>query len=78
MHERTGRRTVPQILMRGFSIGGSDDLVRLNESGQLDRLLGVPASAEWRPILSHARGGNERERGRERHCYQRDHHNTPS
>ena len=49
-NERSGRRTVPQILIRGFSIGGSDDLVRLNESGQLDRLLGVPAS--MRGIIS--------------------------
>lgn len=34
-----GRRTVPQIFINGRPIGGSDELVELEESGELDRLL---------------------------------------
>lgn len=35
-----GRRTVPQIFIDGKHIGGFDDLKKLQESGQLDKLLG--------------------------------------
>lgn len=35
-----GRKTVPQIFINGQSIGGYDDLRALEESGQLDSLLG--------------------------------------
>jgi len=34
-----GGRTVPQIFIEGKSIGGSDELVALEMSGELDRLL---------------------------------------
>lgn len=34
-----GRRTVPQIFIGERHIGGSDDLARLEESGDLDPLL---------------------------------------
>jgi glutaredoxin 3 len=34
-----GRRKVPQILIDGRAIGGSDELVALDENGELDRLL---------------------------------------
>lgn len=34
-----GRTTVPQIFINGAHIGGCDDLVALDRSGQLDRLL---------------------------------------
>ncbi len=34
-----GRTTVPQIFIAGRSIGGCDDLVALDRSGELDRLL---------------------------------------
>jgi glutaredoxin 3 len=39
----SGRRTVPQILIDGASIGGYDELRQLDEAGELDRLLGVEA-----------------------------------
>lgn len=35
-----GRSSVPQIFINGKSVGGSDDLVELNSSGELDKLLG--------------------------------------
>jgi glutaredoxin 3 len=35
-----GRRTVPQIFINGQSIGGYDDLRALEESGELDGMLG--------------------------------------
>ena len=40
MAERAGgRRTVPQIFIGDTHIGGCDDLIMLNRSGQLDSLL---------------------------------------
>ena len=36
-----GRTTVPQIFIDGQPIGGSDELVALEEEGRLDQLLGV-------------------------------------
>ena len=41
MAERAGRQTVPQIFIHGQYIGGYDDLVALDEAGQLDGLLGM-------------------------------------
>jgi glutaredoxin 3 len=35
----TGRRTVPQIIIKGQPIGGFDDLSVLERSGELARLL---------------------------------------
>jgi GrxC family glutaredoxin len=40
MIARSQRYTVPQIFVDGKSIGGYDDLARLDSSGELDRLLG--------------------------------------
>lgn len=40
MMERTGRRTVPQIYIGEFHVGGYDDLVALDRAGRLDPLLG--------------------------------------
>ena len=37
--EATGRTTVPQIFIRGRSVGGYDDMVELDDVGALDRLL---------------------------------------
>ncbi|MEZ5688786.1 MAG: glutaredoxin 3 [Caenibius sp.] len=34
-------RTVPQIFIDNKAVGGSDDLVALDHSGELDRLLGL-------------------------------------
>ena len=41
MEERSGRRTVPQIFIDDFSVGGYDDLARLDRDGELDGLLGL-------------------------------------
>ena len=44
MIERTGRRTVPQIYIDDFHVGGYDDLVALDHAGRLMPLLaGDPA-----------------------------------
>lgn len=39
MTERTGRRTVPQIFIGTTHVGGCDDLMALDASGGLERLL---------------------------------------
>ena len=39
MMERTGRRTVPQIYIGDFHVGGFDDLSALDVEGKLDALL---------------------------------------
>lgn len=44
MRQRSnGGQTVPQIFIDGEPIGGSDELVALNEAGELDRKLGPAA-----------------------------------
>ena len=40
MMDRSGRRTVPQIFFGERHIGGYDDLAALEQSGDLDGLLG--------------------------------------
>ncbi len=47
MMQRTGRRTVPQIYVGDFHVGGFDDLAALDHAGKLGPLLepGVGASA---------------------------------
>ena len=43
MMERTGRRTVPQIYVGTFHVGGYEDLVDLDRAGRLAPLLaGAP------------------------------------
>lgn len=44
MSKRSGRRTVPQIYIDDFHVGGSDDLAALDRSGRLDALLGTSAA----------------------------------
>lgn len=39
MMEKTRRRTVPQIYIDEFHVGGFDDLVALDRAGELDPLL---------------------------------------
>jgi len=39
MLHRCGRKKVPQILINGTPIGGDEDLMALEASGELDRLL---------------------------------------
>lgn len=37
----TGHGTFPNVIVQRKSIGGSDDLTRLHETGELVRLLGA-------------------------------------
>jgi glutaredoxin 3 len=39
MMTRTGRRTVPQIYIGDFHVGGFDDLSALDKAGKLDPML---------------------------------------
>lgn len=39
MERLSGRRTVPQIFINGKPIGGYDDALGLDSSGELDKLL---------------------------------------
>ena len=39
MIARSGRRTVPQIFIGDRHVGGCDDLIALDGSGELDRLI---------------------------------------
>ena len=42
MQERIpGARTVPQVLVDGRPLGGSDDIAALDREGKLDALLGL-------------------------------------
>jgi len=42
MMERSQRRTVPQIFIDDFHVGGYDDMAELDAEGRLDELLGIP------------------------------------
>ena len=42
MMQRTGRRTVPQIFIDAFHVGGYEDLVALDRAGGLEPLLAPP------------------------------------
>ena len=44
MIERSQRHTVPQIFINDHHIGGSDDLILADRSGQLDQLLAPEAT----------------------------------
>tara|TARA_R110002072_G_scaffold112331_1_gene241291 strand:+ start:2448 stop:2717 length:270 start_codon:yes stop_codon:yes gene_type:complete len=41
MMEKSGQRTVPQIWVGELHIGGCDDLMTIQRSGELDELLGI-------------------------------------
>ena len=41
MLRRCGRKKVPQILINRVPIGGAEDLMELDASGELDRLLDI-------------------------------------
>ena len=41
MLRRCGRKNVPQILINSVAIGGDEDLMLLDASGELDRLLNL-------------------------------------
>jgi glutaredoxin 3 len=40
MRNRSGRTSVPQIFIGDHHVGGSDDLLALEDEGKLDSLLG--------------------------------------
>ncbi len=44
MMSKTGRRTVPQIYIGQFHVGGYDDLVALDRAGKLDPMLAADPS----------------------------------
>ena len=46
MLERSQRRTVPQIFIDDYHVGGYDDLAELNAFGKLDPLLGLEPHME--------------------------------
>lgn len=46
MLQRTQRRTVPQIFIDDYHVGGYDDLAQLDSLGKLDRLLGLEKTCE--------------------------------
>ena len=39
MMEKTGRRTVPQIYIDDYHVGGFDDLAELDQDGKLEPML---------------------------------------
>ena len=41
MEELSGNYTVPQIFINDRLIGGSDDLMALEQTGELDKILGL-------------------------------------
>lgn len=45
MMQRTGRRTIPQIYIGDFHVGGYDDLAALDREGRLAPLLAGPKPA---------------------------------
>jgi glutaredoxin 3 len=47
--QTTGRRTVPQIFIRGQAIGGYDELVFLDRSGKLAAMLAEEPAAARSP-----------------------------
>jgi glutaredoxin 3 len=47
-----GARTVPQIIVDGKSVGGFDDLLNLDRSGELDVLLGRAQPSEKTGVLA--------------------------
>lgn len=44
MMQTTGRRTVPQIFIGDYHVGGCDDLYALDQKGELAPLLGQPTN----------------------------------
>jgi len=46
MLERSRRRTVPQIFIDDFHVGGYDDMAELDAFGKLDPLLGLQPHME--------------------------------
>lgn len=43
--EKTGRRTVPQVYIGSRHVGGFEELRALDQTGELDTLLGIERAA---------------------------------
>ena len=52
MMQRSGRRTVPQIFIGDFHVGGFDDMAALDARGELDPLLGLETDQDL-PAYGH-------------------------
>ena len=56
MMQKTGRRTVPQIYIGEYHVGGYEDLAALDHSGRLEPLLrGEPARAGIPTPIHHSK-----------------------
>ena len=53
MRNRSGRRSVPQVFIDGYHIGGFDDLSAAERSGHLDHLTAVSQCNECPSIPGH-------------------------
>ncbi|ODS50357.1 MAG: alkyl hydroperoxide reductase subunit F [Halanaerobium sp. 4-GBenrich] len=55
MQERTGNKTVPQIIINDQSLGGYDDLIALENEGQFNKLIGKEvkdlSTKEWELVI---------------------------
>lgn len=55
MQERTGNKTVPQIIINDHSLGGYDDIIDLEKNGEFNQLLGKKSkdfsTEEWELII---------------------------
>ncbi|MFN2339864.1 MAG: FAD-dependent oxidoreductase [Halanaerobium sp.] len=55
MQERTGNKTVPQIIINDQSLGGYDDLIALENKGEFNQLIGRDvkdlSTEEWELII---------------------------
>jgi glutaredoxin 3 len=49
MLERSQRRTVPQIFIDDYHVGGYDDMAELDAMGELDPLLGIQSRGWEQP-----------------------------
>lgn len=57
--QRTGRKTVPNILVLGMSIGGADEVVKLDEEGGLAGKLKGMVGKRLERCERRANGGKE-------------------
>ena len=58
MMTRSNRRTVPQIFIDDYHVGGFDDMAELEAYGKLDPLLGQPPHND-EPAIPHAQDASE-------------------
>ncbi|HLG24335.1 MAG TPA: glutaredoxin domain-containing protein, partial [Candidatus Nanoarchaeia archaeon] len=49
MEQKTGKRTIPQIIINGKHVGGYMSLVGANMTGSLDEMLGLNDNSQIDP-----------------------------